>query len=193
MSKMFDPDRVSRLAQISTKFHAHAAVGDTFYLGIEGDSEMPAKYRGARPHGVITKIKNEGSENSTIRGLLDDGRQVDLHPYTVDSSRLWEFDDAGWEKVYARANPKPAYRGSATDEVSSLRAQLAEVTQRFDKASAESKKMNNAMVEAIAQITNEISSTNKNAKFSKAFQEEYRGMSKGLEQSPFDSEMSDSD
>ena len=51
-----------------------------------------------------------------------------------------------------------------------------------------------ALVDSIAQITGEVYRGNPDAKFSKVFQEEYRGMSKAQkEASPFDSDMSDDD
>lgn len=195
---MYEPERVSRLAQISTKFHAHAAVGDRIVLGIQGDDQMPAKYRGGnRPEGTIVKIKNEGSENSTLRVQLDSGKRIDLHPYHLAGDRVWEFTDDSWDKVLARSNPEQAqasYRGSSSnDEILAMRQQLSSMQQNFDREMAEAKSFNNALVESIAQITGEIASGNPNAKFSSVFQEEYRGMAKQHKASPFDSDMDDSD
>lgn len=197
MASIYDPERVSRLSQISTKFHAHAAVGDTVLLGIEGDKQMPAKYRSSgRPKGTITRIKNEGSENATIRVQLDGGRSVDLQPYSIDAARVWEFTDDSWKKVLARSSPETAYRGSGAkgpEDVVHLRQQLTDMTQRFDREMAEAKSFNNALVESIAQITGEIQQSNPGAKFSRVFQEEYRGMSRNRGANPFDSDMDDSD
>ena len=198
---MYDPDRVSRLAQISTKFHAHAAVGDEVHLGIDGDDQMPAKYRGgARPTGTIVRIKNEGSENSTLRVQMEgSGRMVDLHPYTVAGDRVWEFTDRAWEKVLARSNPQAAeskYRGSAAgnDDIFAMRKQMTEMSQRFDREMAESKNFNNALVESIAQITSDIETANPGkSKFSAVFNQEFRSMQKNREASPFDSDMESGD
>lgn len=200
MPGVYDPERLSKLSQISTKFHAHAAVGDEIVLGIEGDSEMPAKYRGARPEGIITKIKYQGTEKAVLRiALKDSGRNIDIPPYNVSGEGVWEFKDSTWPKVLARANPganNNAYRssGSKDNEIASLRNQLHEITQRYDRESAENKQFNSALVDSIAQITGEVYRGNPDAKFSKVFQEEYRGMSKAQkEASPFDSDMSDDD
>ena len=201
MSKVYDPDRIARLAQISTKFHAHAAVGDEIHLGIEGDEAMPAKYRGgSRPTGTIVKIKNEGTENSTLRVQMEgSGRVLDLHPFTVAGDRVWEFSDRSWEKVLARSNPAAAegkYRGSSnegSDDIAAMRQQMSEMAQRFDREMAEAKNFNNALVESIAQITGEIEAVNPQAKFSKVFREEYRGMKRTKEPSPFDSDFESGD
>lgn len=194
-SNVYDSKRVARLSEISTKFHAHAAVGDTIMLGIEGDTEMPVKYRGNRPRGTIVKIKNEGSENSTLRVQMDgSGRLVDLHPFHLAGDRVWEFTDESWPKVLARSNTDSTYRGNGgNSDMAAMRQQMAEMTQRFDREMAEAKSFNNALVESIAQITGEIQESNPNAKFSRVFQEEYRGMSKIKKMSPFDSDMEDSD
>lgn len=194
MAGVYDPERVARLSQISTKFHAHAAVGDTILLGIEGDDHMPTKYRGARPQGTIVKIKKEGSPDSTLRVQLDSGKQVDLHPFHLAGDRVWEFTDASWANVLSRSSSKPqaqAYRGSG-DDMGTMRQQLSDMSQRFDREMAEAKSFNSALVESIAQLTGEIQQTNPNARFSKVFQEEYRGMSRA-HASPFDSDMEDSD
>ena len=105
MPGVYDPERVSRLSKISTKFHAHAAVGDRIVLGVDGDDQMPARYRSSagRPGGVVTKIKNEGTENATLRVQMDEGRTVDLHPYQLDGGKIWEFDESSWPKVLARS------------------------------------------------------------------------------------------
>ena len=197
MTSVYNSERVARLSQISTKFHAHAAVGDTIWLGIEGDDQMPARYRGdARPRGTIIKIKNEGTENSTLRVQLDSGRQVDLHPYHLAGDRVWEFTDESWPKVLARSNPQE-YRSSRADgdDIASMRQQMQDMSQRFDREMAQAKHFNNALVESIAQITDEIQQTNKDAKFSKVFQQEYRQMTKQRrESSPvFNSDFEDSD
>lgn len=188
---VYDPERIARLAQISTKFHAHAAKGDRIALGIEGDSQMPAKYRGSRPTGTIVRIKNEGTENSTLRVALDSGRQIDLHPNYVGGDRVWEFTEDTWPKVLARSNPQEAtFRGSG-DDVGKMRQEIAEMTRKFDIERAEAKSFNDALVESLAQITNEISQSNPKARFSRVFQEEYKG-ARRMDSSPFDSDM-DSD
>lgn len=198
MTSVYDPERVSRLAQISTKFHAHAAPGDKIHLGIEGDDQMPAKYRGNRPTGTVVKVKNQGTEHSTLRVQLDgSNRQIDLHPFQIAGDRVWEFTEDTWPKVLARSNPdaaQRAYRGSSgNDEIASMRKQMAEMTHRFDKEMAEAKNFNNALVESMHQLTGEIVQVNPNANFSKVFREEYKGMSRHREASPFDSDMESGD
>ena len=204
MSQVYDPERVRRLAQISTKFHAHAAVGDDIEFGIEGDDQMPAKYRnaGGRPRGTIVKIKNEGTENSTLRVQLEgSGRMIDVHPFQIAGDRIWEFTNDTWNnKVLPRSNPEAAsaaYRGNSSgsnDDIRAMRQQMTDMTQRFDREMAEAKSFNNALVESIAQITGEIQQANPNAKFSKVFQEEYRGMNKQQKAAAaFDSDFDDSD
>lgn len=187
---VYDPERIARLAQISTKFHAHAAKGDRIVLGIEGDSEMPAKYRGNRPAGTIVRIKNEGTDHSTLRVALDSGRTVDLHPNYVGGDRVWEFSEETWPKVLARTQPQEAtFRGG--DDMVKMRQEIADMTRKFDVERAEAKSFNDALVESLAQITNEISQTNPSAKFSRVFQQEYKG-ARRQDESPFDSDM-DSD
>ena len=200
MTHVYDPKRVARLAQISTKFHSHAAVGDEVHLGIEGDDQMPASYRGARPTGTIVKIKNEGSESSTLRVQMKNGRTVDLHPFTVAGDRVWEFTDKSWEKVLARNQPEAPstkdteYRGSSKmDEVALMRKEMQNMSQRFDREMAETKHFNNALVESIAAITGEIEAVNPSAKFSKCFRQEYKGMKHSKEPSPFLSDMESDD
>lgn len=195
MAKTYEPSRVARLAEISTKFTAHAEVGDEIMLGIEGDDQMPSKYRGGnRPTGVITKIKNAGTTDATLRVKLNSGNTIDLHPYTIDGGRVWEFTDSTWKKVLARnglnTHGNAQYRGSG-DELVALQSQITEMSSKFDRKMAEATQFNDALVESIAQITSEIVQANPQAKFSKTFQEEYRGMRK--EPSPFDSDMSDYD
>jgi hypothetical protein len=200
-SKTYDPERVAKLAEIATKFTSHAMVGDEIVLGIAGDPEMPARYRnGARPKGVITRIKNEGTEHATLRVHLDTGKTIDLAPHNISGERVWEFTDASWAKVLARnSEPAPkknaAYRGSASssgDELSSLREQLSSLSAKYDRDMAEAKEFNSALVDSIAQITGEVVQTNPNAKFSRVFQSEYKGMSKNSkEASPFDSDIDD--
>lgn len=195
MSKLYDPDRVSRLAQISTRFHAHARVGDEVQLGIDGDDQMPAKYRGAgnRPVGTIVGIKNEGTEDSTLRVQLTSGRNVTLLPHQLSGERVWEFTDRSWPNVLSRsqagAQGDTAYRGAASkaDDLSKLRQEMADMSQRFERELAEAKGFRGAIVESIASMTNEISQTNPDARFSRTFQEEYRGVHKS-NPSPFDSD-----
>ena len=201
--EVFSPDRVSRLAKISTKFHAHAAVGDRVVLGIKGDDQMPARYRNAatRPSGTIVKIKNEGTERATLRVQLDTGRNVDLLPYQLDGGRVWEFAESSWPKVLARSRGTDAasssYRGSSPgDDLSQMRQQMNDMTQRFDRQMAEQQTFSNALVESIAQITGEMQQSNPGkGGFSKVFQEEYRGMNKRVkEEGPvFDSDIGSDD
>lgn len=201
MSKVYAADRLARLAQISTKFHAHAMVGDEILLGIEGDDQMPTRYRGgARPTGTIVKVKNEGTEQSTLRVQMDSGRMVDLHPYSVAGDRVWEFSDRSWSKVLARSNPEVAektYRGSSgssgNDDLASMRKQMNDMAQRFDQEMAEAKNFNNALVESIHAISNDIRKVDPNAKFASTFATEYAGMRKTREVSPFDSDMESGD
>ena len=197
MADAYETDRVQRLREISCKFHAHAAVGDKVVLGIQGDKMMPPSYRGsARPTGVITRIKKEGREDSTLRVQLDSGRSVDLFPYTIDGGRVWEFAEETWPKVLARTQRQEnsTYRGAASGEgeITQLRAQLAELTQRYDRDVAETRNFNNALVESVAQVTGEIAQINPSARFSKTFQEEYRGASRAAP-SPFLSDMESDD
>ena len=203
MSHTYDPERIARLAEISCKFTAHAAVGDEILLGIDGDEMMPAKYRGSsRPSGTIIKIKNEGMENATLRVQMDTGKIVDLPPFNVDGAKVWEFKDSSWEKVLARNGMGAAgdskYKGSSggtssNDDVVALRQQMSQMTQRFDEKMAQSEQFNHALVESIAQITGEVAQANPSAKFSRVFQQEYKGMSKNQEASPFDSDIEDDD
>ena len=180
-SQVYDPDRVQRLAQISAKFHQHAAPGDEIVLGVAGDPVFPQKYRGTRTSGVVTKVKNAGSENATLRVQLNTGRTVELSPYTLDPEKVWEFSESSWPKVLARSNAEAAYKGAGKGaggdaaEVASLRQQLQDMTSRFDREMADAKNFNSALVESIAQITSEVYRGNpKDAKFSKVFQDEYR-------------------
>ena len=197
-SKTYDPERVSKLAEIATKFTSHAMVGDEIVLGIAGDPEMPARYRsGARPKGVITRIKNEGTEHATLRVHLDTGKTIDLAPHNISGERVWEFTDASWAKVLTRSEPaskkssSEAYRGSASgNDLTSLREQLSSLSAKYDRDMAEAKEFNSALVDSIAQITGEVVQTNPNAKFSRVFQSEFKGMSKNAkEASPFDSDI----
>lgn len=202
MSKVYDTNRVQKLAQISTKFHAAAAVGDRIRLGIDGDDQMPAKYRGSgsRPEGTIIRIKDEGTERSTLRVRMDNGHVTDLHSYSLAGDRVWEFTDDAWPNVLARNNPQAAteskFRGSGGDsnELATMSRQLHEMQQKFDRTVAEQQSFSHALVDSIAQITGEIQQTNPNAKFSKVFQEEYRGMSKQMKkESPFLSDIESDD
>ena len=194
-SGVYDSERVNRLAEISTKFHAHAAVGDTIKLGIEGDDQMPARYRGKRPTGTIVRIKNEGTEYSTLRVQLDTGRQIDIHPYQLGGDKVFEFDDKSWENVLARSNPKAseaAYRGSSGDiEISTMRQQMHDMRQEINRRNAESDNFQSAIVDAMAQITGEMNEYNPKAKFSKVFQEEYRSSQKNMDETPFHSDFED--
>ena len=197
----YAPDRVSRLAEISTKFTSVARVGDEIHLGIEGDSEMPARYRGAgRPTGVITKIKNEGTDHATLRVRLRSGSTVDLHPYSIDGSRVWEYTPKAWENVLARNGLAPdgpsSYRGSATNgELLAMRKEMADMSSKFNREMAEAKEFNSALVESIAAMTGEIVQANPDAKYSAVFQREYKGQSRQMAQeaSLFDSDFEGDD
>lgn len=198
MTEVYDPDRIARLAQISTKFHAAAAVGDEIQLGIEGDSQMPARYRGgARPTGTIVKVKNAGTEHSTLRVQMESGRMIDLHPYSIAGDRVWEFSDRSWPNVLARNNPaaaEKAYRGSSqNDDLAAMRKQMNDMAQRFEQEMAEAKNFNNALVESIHAISNDIRKVDPNAKFASTFATEYAGMRKTREASPFDSDIESGD
>lgn len=197
MSRAYDPERVAKLADIMTKFTSHAQVGDEIYLGIAGDPEMPARYRGSeRPKGVITKIKNEGSELATLRVRLDTGKTIDLPSHNIAGDRVWEFTDSAWEKVMSRNVADNSYRGSSTsnEDLSALRSDIASLANKYDREIAEAREFNNALVESIAQITGEVMQTNPDAKFSKVFQQEYKSMSKASKNaSPFDSDFEDDD
>ena len=57
------------------------------------------------------------------------------------------------------------------------RRQSRPQSRQSDRESAEHKQFNSALVESIAQITGEVSKGNPDARFSKVFQEEYKGMS----------------
>lgn len=178
---VYNPERVSKLQKISTRFHSHAAVGDRIVMGIEDDPAMPPKYRGTggRPEGTIVKIKNEGMSNASLRVRMDDQRMCDLHPYTLDAEKVWEFTESSWPSVLARANPETAYRGSAASdasgEIASLRQQLDEMRSNLQRERTEDGEFRNALIESMAQITGEVASTNKDAKFSRVFQQEFRG------------------
>lgn len=197
MSKIYDAERVGKLKEISCKFTAHAMVGDTIHLGISGDELMPASYRGSRPTGTITRIKHQGTEHATLRVQLESGKTIDLHPYSIDGAKVWEFTDESWEKVIRRTNKGGGkYRSSSASEdnvqeIEQLRNELSKLSSKYDREMAEAKHFNSALVESLAQITNEVADTNPNAKFSHQFQQEYKGMSKE-QASPFDSDF-DSD
>jgi hypothetical protein len=196
MTSMYDSDRVNRLAEISTKFTTAARVGDEIQFGIDGDKHMPAKYRGTeRPKGVITRIKNEGTPNATLRVQLEkSGRSIDVHPFSIDGGRVWEYTDKGWNKVMARNGLGDAtYKGTAaSNELTSLRQEMSAMSQKFESEMAAAKEFQSALVESIAAMTGEIVQTNPEAKYSSTFQREYKGQSRmAREESLFDSDFED--
>lgn len=178
MQAAFDSDRVQRVKQIAEKFHAAAQIGDRVMLGYAGDASMPQAYRGsARPVGTITKIKHAGTSDAILKVQLDTGHSTTLTPYTcLDPYRGWEWTDEQWKDVLTRQgggeDSKYKSSTSAKDvEIASLRGELA-------RMQAEGKNFHRGVVEALAQLTSEVSKTNPDAKFSKVFREEYKSMSK---------------
>ena len=198
MTDLYDPDRVSKLKTIQTRFGSYARVGDRILLGIRGDPALPASYRGAQgqPQGTIVKIKNEGTPGAILRVKLDGEKygksSVTLYPHQLSGDKVWEFADDTWEHVKARAQQPQGYRGSAdsTDEVSTLRAQLDTVMREFQSYKSSTSNWKEAVVDSLHHMSNEIAYRNPDAKFSKVFTEEYRAVGK-KQPSPFDSDMSD--
>lgn len=198
MTSVFDPERVSRIAEISTKFHSHAQVGDEIVLGIQGDDQMPARYRNGdtRPMGVITNIRNAGRPDSVLTVKLESGPQVKLLPYQLGGDRIWEFSERSWPQVFKRSQQKsrhsePEYRAnSAVDgsEIEALRNQIEAMQTAYQRNSAEHNDFKNAMIDAISQLTSDIARASPdNAHFSNVFNSEFRSAKSSMVE-PFDSD-----
>ena len=103
MSAAFDPERIKKISNIVPNFLDFAQAGDEVHLGLEGDPAMPVTYRGTeRPTGVITCIKGQrGDRVASIK--LKSGSTVECEEGNTSPYKVWEFTDAGYKGVLARA------------------------------------------------------------------------------------------
>ena len=99
----FSPERIGKIAKIVPNFLDFARPGDEDQLGLEGDPAFPASYRGAkRPVGNIQTISGERGERvATIK--LKSGAVTECEEANTSPFKVWEFSDAGYQEVLARA------------------------------------------------------------------------------------------
>lgn len=205
MAELYDTDRVTRIGKIARRFATACRVGDEIEFGLKGDPAFPPEYESSRPTGKIIRVKNEGTDNASIRVRLTSGKVVDVMPHTVDPKRVWEFTDDTFPKVLARhtrapaSEPAPAYRNSAEPGSYEALLQKVEALQaRLDDEIRENRSFNGALVSSLNEMAGEVSKVNPNSAFCQTFTSEYSDMMRGRalpppEASPFDSDFTDSD
>lgn len=179
---LYDPERVSSIAEIMPRFAAHVQPGDRLMLGISDDPLFPEDYRYERPEGTVVHVKalDDSGEHTTVRMRMDNGSIVDLHPGTVDPERLWEYTDASYQKVLERTSPEPAYRGSggADNPVQELRNEIAQMRADYDNELQDVRVFNNTLLATLHEMASDVCNTSSNAPFCSVFVSEYKNMMK---------------
>lgn len=207
MATYYDGDRVSKIREIMPRFNAHARVGDRIDFGLRGDPFWPGDFDSARPSGTITKVKNVGTENATIRVRTDLGGVVDIPAHNIDPRRVWEYDDQTFQRVLSRTTPvepvgptSVSYRSSSArnDGLDDLRHKVEQLADRFDREYRDSRSFNGALIASFNELAGEVQKTGETATpFASTFTKEYRSMmdtgAVPKKQPVFDSDFSDSD
>tara|TARA_B100000683_G_scaffold277662_1_gene337782 strand:+ start:2292 stop:2933 length:642 start_codon:yes stop_codon:yes gene_type:complete len=204
----YDSDRVQRIGKIATKFASAVQVGDRIEFGMVGDPQYPAEYRSNRPCGVVTRVKNAGTDGASIRVRLDSGRIADIMPHTIDPRRVWEFSEEDFPKVRARERakaglddtPPPTFRAQRVEPGSyeALLAKVDALATKLDEEIRDNRQFSGALVASLNEISGEVYRSNPDSQFCKNFNDSYqtnihdRPPSKAAP-SPFDSDFDDSD
>lgn len=188
MAEYYDPKRVDILRQIMPVFLSHARKNDEILFGLTGDPYYPQEFDHHRPTGKIIRIKNEGTENATIRVRVDNGAVCDLAAGNIAPDRLWEYTPASWNNVLSRLSeetekeakppPIPTLPPSSDGSFEDIRQRLDQLATRVEKELAKNGEFNSAMVHSFGQLASEVARTSDRADFAKDFKKQYTGMIK---------------
>jgi hypothetical protein len=139
---VFDPSRIAKIAKITPSFLDFARPGDEIQLGMDGDPNFPAMYRGSnrRPTGTILRV--EGDPGSRVCTARFGNATRELHEGNTAPGLIWEFTEKGFRGVMERQKQEQRhakeeketseYRGilgarSSTKEVSALKTELSDL------------------------------------------------------------------
>ena len=159
----FSPERIGKIAKIVPNFLDFARPGDEVQLGLEGDPAFPASYRGSkRPVGNIQSIS--GARGERIASIkLKSGAVTECEEANTSPFKVWEFSDAGYQEVLARAEREARaqkqmqqqYRGAAanTQETAVTRQQAERYRGIFAKQNKDSEEMKKEIGEIKKQMS----------------------------------------
>jgi hypothetical protein len=209
MADIYESDRVGRIGRIQRAFNTAVRVGDVVEFGINGDPQYPPTYRNARPTGKVIKVKGVNTDGATIRVKLDTGGTTEVHPYSLDPRKCWEFKN--FDQVLQRTRAAngitdaPEYGRASSDtvprsEYDKLVQRVELLSQKLDTEAAATRDFSGAMVASFSEMANEVQnnfrSNSKETPFCDTFTKEYRSMvktGKAPQTSAFDSDFSDTD
>lgn len=210
MAKLYDPERLSKIAEIMPRFNQHVRPGDEIALGLEGDPEFPKAFENDRPVGIVQKVKSlDDGETTSLRVQLQDGSTVDIMPHSIDPTRVWEFTNRSFQNVLRRSieenapemlgNEEATYRGAAEgDDMMSLRAQMNDMKVEFEREMKETRAFNNTLIATLHEMANDVckmsAQNGDKSGFCSIFANEYeKMMGESSNSKVFESDFSDSD
>ncbi len=189
---MYNPDRIQKIGEIMPGLCEYAQAGDKIHLGLEGDPEFPAAYRGtSRPTGTIQSIRNEG-DATIVTAKMDDGRTRELSSRTIGAYDTWEFTEEGFRGVLAREEKKSAraeqaleYRGTSDSDTKSLETKIAQLEDFVESQQAFRKVVVSTMSEIAKDVVNLSKVNGLEAKFCGTLTDRYSALMESRAESSF--------
>ena len=139
-NEITDAARLSSLAEIVPHLNEFVQAGDQIMMGMEYDSLYPFANT-ERPTGTVQAVNRNG-DSVELHVMSSQGDSFIVQRNNIDPTQLWEFAPKSFENVIQRAMVSTAdaattrhesaaaaaSTGTAPDDISSLRAQMAEMS-----------------------------------------------------------------
>jgi len=146
----YHPERLEKIQQIIPSFLDFARPGDEIELGLDGDPSYPVKYRGANGRPKANVVEIEGPRGSRVlhAKLQGSGRTIELAEDETSAQKVWQFTDAGYNKVLARTEAETAMRAQKQAKEAEYRGILS----KGGASSADMKQLRGDMQEMKQQM-----------------------------------------
>ena len=170
MSGLYNPERIQKIGEILPGLCSYAEKGDEIHLGLDGDPEFPAVYRGSRPTGIIEDIQTE-NDATIITARFEDGSVKKLSSRTISAFDSWEFTDKCFEKVKQREESKTAslesdYRGTNNEDYETKIARIESELTSYGQTQDAFRK---TVITTLKEIANDVSSIAKESGYEPKF------------------------